>query len=222
MAGHEAGSHSADDEVLGHVRFPSGDVVLIDFGLLHLWSGGDPPAAAPEDASSGLSEQTHAEADFELGGPDAAAVAADLDLAVLKGRYAFDLPFDGGLLPELVDQARRQGAGVELRRLERTPHRERVRLLLSESPGGAEVPFPGGWAVAVRGLPRDRSLRVLGRRMPSDGPDDGRWHSVWVEVSPAQVVHSTPAGHVLVDEARLLWADQDALSSFRTGESDKR
>jgi hypothetical protein len=49
--------------------------------------------------------------------------------------------------------------------------------------------------------------------------DAGRWHSVWVEVQPDQQAQSVEAGYVLVDEARLMFADPSALSSWRGEES---
>jgi hypothetical protein len=124
----------------------------------------------------------------------------------------FDLPGDSGWLAEKIAAA---GLDVALRVLPRMPRHARVRRLLDDLPGGAEVPFHGGWAVAVRGVPADRELRVRGERMDPDGPDAGRWHSVWVECAEGDPAESVVAGHVLVDEARLLFADPAALNDWR-------
>lgn len=196
-------------EHLGQVRCPSGDLLLVDFGLLRLWSGDAVPAGA--DGPDGGT------VDVELIGAGARTVADGLDLALVKGRFAFDLPDGGAWLQDLVRTAP-GGVDVEVAVRPPIPHAERVRLLLADDPGGVEVPFDGGWAVAVRGLPTDRDLAVLGRRMPADGPDASSWHSVWVAVDDAPVAASVPAGYVLVDEARLAFVDAEGLGAWRTDE----
>src|SRR5882762_1002874 len=104
-------------ELLGTATFPSGDVLLIDFGLLGMWCGDRPPALAQADAGR----------DFEITGPDAVAVAERIDLAVVKGRYAFDLSADGEPVTGAVsDVCRRNGLTASVRELPRVPHRDRV------------------------------------------------------------------------------------------------
>ncbi|MFG1643082.1 DUF2185 domain-containing protein [Amycolatopsis sp. NPDC049252] len=190
-------------ELLGTASFPSGDVLLIDFGLLRLWSGDRAPEPGPET-------------DFEIAGPDAREVAAALDLAVVKGRYAFDLEDGSAVAAKVAEVCRTTGLDAALRPTPRTAHHTRVRRLLEDHPGGAEVPFPGGWAVAVRGVPAGRELRVLGERMDAGGPDAGKWHSVWVECAEGAPVKAVECGYVLVDEARLLFADPAALNGWRS------
>ncbi|WP_328452497.1 DUF2185 domain-containing protein [Amycolatopsis sp. NBC_00438] len=193
-------------ELLGTASFPSGDVLLIDFGLLRLWSGDREPAPGPE-------------VDFEIAGPDALEVAAGIDLAVVKGRYGFDLPEDGApLAGKVAEVCRTTGLDASVRVLPRMPHHTRVRRLLDDAPGGVEVPFPGGWAVAVRGVPADRELRVLGERMDSGGPDARKWHSVWVECAEGTPATTVECGYVLVEEARLMFADPAALNGWRNDE----
>jgi hypothetical protein len=99
------------------------------------------------------------------------------------------------------------------------PHRTRVARLLDDSPDGAEVQFGGPWAVAVRGLPADRPLRVRGARMPHNSPDSGRWHSVWVEADERQPARTEDVGYIAVDEARLAFAAPDALTAWRTDDA---
>ncbi|MEU4745482.1 DUF2185 domain-containing protein [Actinosynnema sp. NPDC023658] len=200
-------------ELLGTASFPSGDLLLIDFGLLRLWSGDRPPLLPEGFAPPEVVAEANAAVDFEVVGPRAAEVAARLDLAAVKGRYAFDLPRDSGLV---ADAAARTGLDATVRQVPRMPHHTRVLRLLDDLPGGAEVPFHGGWAVAVRGLPTGR-LRVLGERMPP-GPDRERWHSVWVQCAEGVVAESVEAGYVLVDEARLMFADPTALNSWTNDE----
>lgn len=45
------------------------------------------------------------------------------------------------------------------------------------------------------------------------------WKSVWVEIEPGPVAASHEIGYVLVDEARLMFADPDAIGAWRTNES---
>ncbi|WP_394620717.1 DUF2185 domain-containing protein [Lentzea sp. JNUCC 0626] len=90
-----------------------------------------------------------------------------------------------------------------------------MRTLLADQPDGVEVQFHGIWAVAVRGLPAG-SLRVLGERL--EGEYDGNWRSVWVECAEGEVASSVECGHVLVDKARLLFADATALSAWNNDE----
>lgn len=198
-------------ELLGTASFPSGDLLLIDFGLLRTWSGDRPPLVEEGHAPRHVVERANAAADFEVVGPQAAEAARAVDLAAVKGRYGFDLPADGEILASAVA---RTGFDASVRRVGRTPHLTRVRALLDDQPG-AEVPFHGAWAVAVRGVPGG-PLRVLGERMDPDGPDRGRWHSVWVGCADGVVAESVECGHVLVDEARLLFADAAALTAWRT------
>ena len=107
---------------------------------------------------------------------------------------------------------------------ERIPHRRRVDLVLEAGRGAGAVEFHGMWAVAVGDVPRDRSLRVMGERMPA-GPDRGRWRRVWIELRDGEVASAREVGHVLVDEARLLAVDADALGAWddrnsRDGKAD--
>lgn len=134
----------------------------------------------------------------------------------MKGRYAYDMPPDGALIIERVESVcESSGLRARVERLDRVPHRQRLLRLLDEHPEGVEVPFHGVWGVAVRGVPRDPKLPVLGQRMSRAGLDADRWHSVWVEVADAEPVSSLEAGYVLVDEARLMFADPTALNEWR-------
>lgn len=60
--------------------------------------------------------------------------------------------------------------------------------------------------VRVGGLPRDRPLRVLASRI-SEGEFAGEWDAFRVEVAGTPTVSSELAGEVIVDFARLLFAD---------------
>jgi hypothetical protein len=205
-------------EQLGEVTSPSGDIVLIDFGLLNLWSNDDEPVLAPGLAPDETTRIANSSVDVVVTGPDALRLTSQVELASGRGRYYFDLPpaFAADLRGRLEQTASRDHLRVEIVVLEnRMPHAARLRHLLEEHPEGTEVPFHGIWAAAVRGVPTDRSLPVFGQRMDRTGLDAGRWWSVWVEVDQGEIARSEPAGYVLVDEARLMWADPRVLGKVR-------
>lgn len=212
--------HQTPTEVLGEVGTTSGDLLLLDFGLLRLWSADRPPVLEEGTAEPRVVEAANAAGDHEIVGPDAAAVARMVDLAAVKGRFGFDLPEAGAafLRDAVAGICTREGLRAEVSPVDRMPHLVRLDRLLAASPGGAEVPFHGMWGVAVRGVPSDRALPVLGQRMDAGGPDAGRWRSVWVHCGGGTAVDAIEAGYVLVDEARLLFADPQVLGGWRTNE----
>ncbi|PPK61854.1 DUF2185 domain-containing protein [Actinokineospora auranticolor] len=206
-------------ELLGTASFPTGDLLLVDFGLLGYWCGDRPPVLAEGLLKGEALARANAAVDFEIVGADAAAVARRLDLADVKGRFAFDLPADGGsVVAKVREVCRESGLDASVRRVARVAHLERVRRLLDDDPGGVEVPYTGGWAVAVRGVPA-RELRVLGERM-DDGEFEARWRSVWVECAEGEPVRSVECGYVVVDESRLMFADPLALNAWRENVSE--
>jgi hypothetical protein len=102
---------------------------------------------------------------------------------------------------------------------ERVPHRARVTELVAGSAGLVEIPFHGIWAVACSGLPRAGRLELFGRRVKEPSDVAGLWSCVWLQVSSAAVFRSEAAAHVLVDRARLMFADVDALGSWQQEEA---
>ncbi len=193
---------------LGQVDCPSGDLIVVDFGMAHLWSGADVPTLNEFDAPDEVVERANSSADFMLVGRDAEEVVAMLNLGSAKGRYVFDWLGDQAELEAKVDgTARDRGLIASVQPIDRMPHQSRLRALLDEGLLGMEVPFHGMWAVAVRGIPRTKPLPVFGQRMAADGPDAARWHSIWVQCTSEQPAQSIYAGHVLVDMARLMFSD---------------
>lgn len=206
-------------EALGDVVMSSGTLVVIDFGLLEMWSHSEPPRL--DHADPELMARANSAVDLQIIGPDASLVAERIDLAAATATFVFDMP------PDSVEMVRGRVASIreadgldaDVVAVARMPHGDRVRELVELRPDGAEVPFHGPWAVALSGLPVGKSLPVKGVRMPEDSPDAGRWRSVWIEVGDGVVVESTVAGHVLVDEARLMLSDVDALGEWEHEES---
>lgn len=195
-------------ELLGTASFPSGDLLLVDFGLLALWSGAQPPVFPEGYASPNVEELANTAVDYEITGPQAREAADATNLAVIQGRYAFDVTRTG---PSIADAVAGTGLDATVTPIERVPHHTRVLRLLDEDPDGAIVPFHGIWSVAVRGVPAG-PLRVLGER------SGDLWGSVWVECAPGEPVRSEKAGFVLVDRARLMFADPAALNHWVSDE----
>jgi hypothetical protein len=215
--------HLGELEQLGTVDVPSGRLIVLDFGLLRLWSGNRPPLLRQDDAPPNIVLKANQSVDLVVVGPDAAAASRLIELASARGPYVFDYPPDevAHLRNRLVATWDEHRLKADLEQVHpRMPHAARARILLESSPSGTEVPFHGIWATALAGLPTDRSMPVLGQRMDPDGPDADRWWSVWLAIEPGKAVsRSVEVGYVLVDEARLLFADLDALGAFRSDET---
>lgn len=202
-------------ERMGGFSTTSGELILIDFGNLAFWSGDQPPAIPDGLLDPELAQSMNQSGDFEIVGRDAEQAAERLNMVAVNGTHAFDVPGDASALHERLGEIRAEfGLDAELHAIDRMPHRERVRTLLDREPAGAEVPFHGIWAVAVRDVPANEQIAIFGERMDEDGPDTGRWKSVWAEVASGQVAASQQVGFVLVDRARLMFADPDALATW--------
>ena len=205
-------------EELGTVTAPAGELVLIDFGCLRLWSGESEPTLDPDVVGDEVAATANSAVDLEILGDSPVAAGRATLLAAVAGRYVFDIP--ASRVDEMRDlvasRARQDGFSVRVEPIARMPHRTRVARLLDDSPDGAEVLYGGPLAVAVRGLPADRPLPVRGVRMPEDGSERTRWHSIWVEADERVPARTEEIGYVLVDEARLAFAAPDALTAWRT------
>lgn len=207
-------------EELGTVTTPDGELVLIDFGLLRLWSGDSRPACDPAFVGEEVAAIANSAVDLEIRGDDPVAAGRATGLAAVGGRYVFDVP--AAQVDEIRDlvtsRAGEHGFTVRVEPVERMPHRTRVTRLLDDCPGGAEILYGGPWAVAVRGLPAGRPLRVRGVRRPDGDPYADRWHSVWVEIDERPPARTETVGDVLVDEGRLAFAAPGALAAWSTDE----
>lgn len=202
---------------LGQIDCPSGDLIVVDFGMAHLWSGPTTPTLDEFDAPEEVVERANASADYLVLGRDAEEVVAMLNLGSGKGRYVFDWLGDQAELEAKVNAAASdRGLIASVQPVDRMPHQTRLRTLLDEGLLGMEVPFHGMWAVAVRGVPRSKRLSVCGQRMAADGPDFERWHNIWVECSSEQPVQAMYAGHVLVDMSRMMVSDARVFDEWNS------
>lgn len=201
---------------LGTVSTRSGILLVIDMGLLCMWSGKRPPPAADDDRFALPAETV----DLAIRGPDAEAAGR------LHGRqwhplFLYDMPPDGieWHVQRLEEICREHGLDAWLEPLpERVPHRERVDLALERGGGAGTVQFEGVPAVAVADLPRDREMPVEGVPMGTDEFPE-MWRRVDVRASDHPTERVSRVGWVGVDEARLMLVDPDALEDWRHEES---
>jgi hypothetical protein len=205
-----------DRELLGTVHCPSGIAVVLDAGMLGLWCHRD-----FDDDSSWPMDDEHRRiaresVDLRIEGPDAEAAAAAFDRQWHR-RYLFDIPIKGlAKLTASFDEAvRERHLRAELIRCNRrVPHRERIDLAIAQGNGFGEMQYHGMWAAVAAGFPPHRSMPVYGERIMA-GPDAGRWRRVYVELVPrAHPLRSELVGNAMVDEARLIVADADALGAW--------
>src|SRR5262245_43975728 len=148
----------AKAEVLGEVTTPSGVVVVLDTGLMWLWSHDRPPVMAEGRYGAETEQAANSAADFQLVGPDAEAAGKAFDR---QGHpcYLFDLPEKSwsSIRRMFRECVREHGFDVRLVRLkERVTHRARVDLALAYGNGAGPVQYQGLWAAAVGGVPADR------------------------------------------------------------------
>ena len=206
---------SASRVELGQVTVPSGDLFLVDCGLLPLWCHDRPPVMPESDLfDEAQTDDINRSADLELIGKDAVAFGGKLDRSPLP-QWIWDVPGSrvDETVSELSAQARSEGADVEIRVVRpQVPHLERAKSVL-EALGGGGAQFHGVWGAVVRGIPRDRSLPVFAE-VHRGSEFEGRWQRVYVSLSDAPVASSVPSGRVMVDEARILVTDLDAVGAW--------
>lgn len=189
-------------ELFGEVTVPSGVFVLIDAGLLGIWEG----------SRDDLPETV----DFRVEGPDAKEAGQQFDRS-WQPFYWYDIPRDKAA--EAQEQfaafVKARGLRAELSEISGgVPHRQRVALALEYGGGRfGTLEFFGIQCPVIAGVPRDRSLPVFGFRMAEEEFSD-RWRWVTIEISEGDTARTEGVGSVFVDEARLMFADADALQGW--------
>ncbi len=208
-------------EELGQVTVPSGIVLVIDTGLLKFWCHDRPPVMSEWAAPADVVAAANGGGDFRVEGPDAERAGRAFDRQ-WHPLFLYDIPAHGLEKIHSSFAACLQEHGLQARLVpldQRVTHRRRVDVALAHGGPAGEVIFQGITAVAVAGVPSDRSFAVLGRRMPPDGPDTDRWRSIWLECAPGrEILRLEQAGTVAVDEARLMFADVDGLGQWQHDE----
>jgi hypothetical protein len=190
-------------ELLGEITVPSSVLVLVDAGLLGTWndSRDDLPATV----------------DFRVEGPNAMEAGRRFDRSWHPGCW-YDIPrdkaeeartqFDAFVAAEELEAELVEVAGGVL-------HRQRIALALEHGGGRFGVlEFFGIQSPVVAGVPQDRSLAVHGFWMQDEEFSD-RWRWVSIEIGHEETARTEEIGMVFVDEARLMFADADALQGWR-------
>jgi hypothetical protein len=199
------------------VSASSGILLVVDTGQLHFWSHDHVPIMPEWAADEETVTSANSQVDFRIEGPDAAAAGKAFDRQA-NPYFLFDIPAHGikTIQASFRRCIRSRDLNAHLIRLDkRITHRERVDLIRQAKPGGGEIIFQGIPATVIDGLPRDRSLAVVGEGMP-EGPDQGRWRQIILVCNDtARISRSEEAGYVGVDYARLMFADVDALAQWQ-------
>jgi hypothetical protein len=198
---------------LGEVSAPSGTLLIIDAGFLDLWCHDRPPhipRGALGDAE--LEHKANDSVDLRIEGPDGVIAGTTFHRQWHPG-YLYDIPRDA--LPSLEASFRRHVISHQWKAHlvvlpERVSHLHRVELALAHGQGAGYVQISGLGCIAVGEVLQDRTFEVIGERS-----EPGHWRSVCVECRPGLAVTKTEVvGQVMVDRARLLIGDVDALGAW--------
>ena len=200
---------------MGHVVAPSGKILLVDAGLLDLWSHDRTPVLP--DGILATDEETaraNRSVDVELVGAGAEAVAEVMQRG--HPRFMYDISEDRieAIRGEVTRIAAKLDveAGVRIH-TPRIPHRRRFDDALVQ--GAGPLFFHGITAVAFEVKTAAR-LEVWGERM-DDEPE--RWKRVGLSVRDQPVQFHDDCATVAVDRARLMFIDVDALAGWKHTES---
>ena len=207
-------------EVLGTVTAPSGQLLLVDMGMLELWCHDRKPTLPAGLLDAEGTANANAGCDFRIDGPDAERCGRHWDRH-WHPRFVFDIPRHGieqvqSAFAAFVAEHEYDATLTKLRA--KVTHRQRIRDALEHGWGAGQVFFQGIEGFAFDGLPTDTPMRVVGERMGgTDGAVKDRWRWVDLEVRPGakkSALKSGRAGSVFVDRARLIFADVDALGAW--------
>lgn len=209
-------------DVLGEVTAPSGAVFVVDMGLLDMWCHDRPPVLPPGLLDAAGTESANAGADFRIDGPDAEKCGRHWDRQ-WHPRFHFDIPRHGlDTVRKSFDEfVKEHGYDAKLTKLRaKVTHRQRIADALEHGKGMGQVFFQGVEGFVVSGLPTDAVMRVTAERMGGrDRALKDNWRWIDLEVQPGRKVASAErAGRVLVDRARLMFADIDALGAWKHDE----
>lgn len=203
-------------KVLGKVTAPSGNIMLIDFGLMDLWTHDRPPLIPDGALNEKAMSSANNGADFTIEGPDALAAGKKFDRQP-HPLFLYDIPRHGveeikENFDSLIKRAGLQANLVELPA--RISPLKRAENVISHHDGGGEVFLHGIHAIVVPGIPKGQTLSVEGCLM-GEGQFAQNWKNISLVVTPgAEVASSKKIGHVAVDMARLMFCDLDAMGKW--------
>src|SRR3979411_373719 len=142
---------------LGEITCPSGVLVIVDMGLMELWSGRHEPVTRLDDVDD-PEGQAKATADYFVSGKDAAEVARLAGSSNFTFLYDYDPQRIEGIAANVASLAKEHGLEARVEREpRRIPHRERVQRVADL--GGGDFRMEGSWVAALGALPR-KALRV--------------------------------------------------------------
>lgn len=207
-------------ELLGEVTLPSGTLVIIDCGLLGMWSHDRPPRLPPGVLDRGTTAAVNLGADLEIVGPDAEQAGLTCNRQA-RSRFIYDVPQPriAEVVADFNDHFTQAGIEATLSPLEaRVPHRARVDQATELGAGAGQLSFFGQGGGVVTGLPTDRVLPLYGVCMQADA-FAGCWEHVELRLrEPPAAPRVETVAHVSVEYARVLFADADALGAWRHDE----
>ena len=208
--------------LLGHVSAPSGALVILDGGLMHLWHHDRDPIVPPGTVDEELRAKMNAEVDLAIEGPEAVVAGKNFDRQ-WNPNYLFDIPREAvdKITSDFQTMVREKDLIARVVQLpRRIHHRQRIDLALEHGQGAGEIQFHGVMGAAVAHVPRGQELPVTGQRCEGEERDKSRWRHVLIDCRPELKPTRTEfAGYLGVDEGRLLIADIDALGSWKHDES---
>lgn len=209
-------------KILGEVLAPSGIVLLIDFGLMDLWTHDKPPLLNPGILDPAALESANNGVDFKIEGPDAIEAGRKFQRQP-HPLFLYDTPRHS--IDELKDDFERfitktayRAALVDLP--SRVPPRKRVDDALAHSKdAAAEVFLHGIHAIVLSGLPKQKALKVEACTM-GEGEFSEHWRDISLLINPdLQITESRIIGHVAVDMARLMFCDLEAAAEWKHQDS---
>ena len=200
----------AERRTIGTVRVPSGALVVIDGGLLWMWSGEETPELPP-----GV-QGVRGILDLHVTGRDVE------DFWRAWGRnsyptYIHDIPVEHveRVAEEARALARDKRLSVQVGIVASVPHQERLRQVLKWRASGGVATFHGIGVTVIGGVPTDRALPVVAEASAMAG-HAGTWQRAWVELAPGEPVRTMLCGSVGVDMARLMVCDMNALTAWES------
>jgi hypothetical protein len=192
-------------------------VMLIDFGLMDLWTHDRPPLIPPGVLSDRDLNSANNGADFKIEGPDALAAGKKFDRQP-HPLYLYDIARSNvEELKETFDAfVLREGFRCRLLELPaRVPPLTRAGQAIEQGGGAGEVFLHGMHTIVVGGIPPDKILQVEGRHM-EDGPFASHWRDISLVLNPgAEIAASRKVGHVAVEMARLMFCDLQAAGKWQ-------
>jgi hypothetical protein len=201
---------------LGEITVPSGIVLLIDFGLMDLWTHDKPPLLHAHSLRPEAVEDANNGCDFRIEGPDA-KVAGEKFKRQPNPFYLYDIPQHeiSDIQQMFAEFVQTHALNAQLVRLpERICPRERVKQTLETFNGAGEVFLHGVHAIALSNVPNNKKLKVIGRQM-GEGPLATHWKDISLLLNEkARASASRQLGHVAVDMARLMFCDLEAAGKW--------